>query len=1033
MFPISSLNQIGASGGSGTGLLDDVSTRSLKTATLGQNAGKLSTGTANAFVGYEAGRANKAGSYDTFIGYQAGSENSSASFCTFIGALAGRQNQRGIGSVFVGYSAGEFNADGVECVGIGAYAMRENISGNRCVAIGYRAAERMLNGDFNTMVGAESGQDNRSGNYNTAIGYRSGRALFRGDENTFTGAFAGYSNALGSGNAFVGYGAGRANQGNKNTIVGANAGTFVEGNTNVIVGSSSALYLQGDASVVVGTESALNLRYGSSNVFLGSGANSFFASNTHSICIGTRNARAMSYGIVLGEDIETRRQGTVSLGFNIQSDADNSILLGNDLNINSVINFNNVLQFNLRNISFEDGLFKFGISNIEYSNFLQLGTDFAPFVVAQSGAYTSNLLSSLTQKMRGTLSPDSYDLRQVMPSYVLYNGVGVGIFSDLNETFSIFHRSNLATKSQLLASSNVEDSLNIEMSPSNILFQDALLQSSFSADLTYGRSDVVTNVLLYDTSSAVVPITIVKSVARPILAHSNTHVTANSLSNVVLQDLHTSNINLTFESFGLSSNVFNLDNVSMRTYVTRGPSYGVVGPLIFHPSNVSTLTYMPYYQFAFQPSDRFSLTPSLNITDANGVPFSLMTDSNLDIIVDRSSNTMHTTPLYSFSNLGAKLRRQNIQQIPSPISRDTPLEITSIPSNTYVIHEISGNRNVYSSNDISLMVRERIIEYTDAVKEPLLFSIQDNINSLRSNLASSRSNILYPISKNIQSNVYALSNIVEELAPIPLRPNIKQDYRQVVDRYKVVETPSILQRSVDVLTIGFSNNWILFNSNVNLWMSIYDPNRVTYAPPSFNITSNSDLFNKTLFVEKRWSIEKELGDSYSNLSLASARQDSLRTSSNAIMNDVKLFPSIFENDTISVSGALSEYNTWFRKYYELPRLFTAYSDVLGETLQLQTHSSTAFEDHIDIRLIQPIRIPYVHYPFSSQWMMSLNSNIVIDAKLSTHASGGVILPSVKLPSLMTSNIFIKEYPIYGTLLSTTSNVYSSNMQQVSLA
>jgi len=995
MFPTSSFNQIGSSGGNGQGLMEDVSTRVLKTTAVGQNAGKISTGSGNAFVGYESGRANKSGSFDTFIGYQSGAENTQASYCTFVGALAGRKNQRGSGSVFVGYSAGELNADGVECVGIGAYAMRENVSGNRCVAIGYRAAERMLNGDFNTMVGAESGQDNRSGNYNTTIGYRSGRALFNGDKNTFSGAFAGYSNQQGSGNAFIGYSAGFANQGNRNTVVGANAGTFLEGDTNVIVGSESALYLQGDASVVIGTKTALNLLYGSSNIFLGSGANSFFTSNTHSICIGTKNAKAMSYGIVLGEDIETRRQGTISLGFNIQSDADNSILMGNDLNINSVINFNNTLQFNLRNIALEDGFLKFGICNIQYTNFLQLSSNVVPFTVAQSGAITSNLLSSTNNRLHGTLSPASYDLRSVMPNYALFNGKSVVLSSNLSIGTVLFATTDVLK----LVSSNVGLNVSSVLSGGSITYTSALQYHDYNSTLSYSSSAIM-NILKYAQQNGTFPIHILKNVAAPFWSslsvsggNSNLLLDAGNViqNRNIGSSLHYSNVHVTFANAGLSSN-----NTHLVANVTSPPRYGVIEPVFFHPSNVQSLTYTPYIQQAFQKADSFVIKPSLNIVDGNNKAHSCSSTCNIEIHILLSSNQQLQTALYAFSNMESVLSIQNFFQIPNSIDSNAQIQITSLPSNTFIEY----NNIVYSSNDVITMVNERIIDYPDGIKGSLLQTIQNDFNQQISILDTDRRNLLRPTAISVSSNVYDLSNVI--VAPALSLSH----YSRVLNDFKQVERASIDQNAAQVITSGFSNQWYNFSSNLNTWMAAYDPLRLTYQPFSSNLVNNVFSFTSNLFDKKRFAVEESFA-AYKNIS----GNLSLRSSSNEIANNVKLSPIVFF--AYDIPQTLNSYDTWFRKYNEIPRLFTSYNDILQESLKVRTYVSNIMKgSHIQLVYnSNNFHIPYAHYPATSQWSSPFSSNVSLNIPMSLNADKkGVSIPKIALPSIYTSNIFVKTRP-----------------------
>ena len=389
MLPTLTLRQLNTAGQTQQGLVDDVSTRSLLTVRVGEGAGKLSTGLANAFVGYEAGKIHNQGSYVTFIGYQAGEQNANASYGTFVGAYAGRQNQRGNENVFVGYRTGERNISGSDCVAVGAYAMRDNASGNFSVAIGYSAGERCLDGSFNTMVGAEAGQDNRSGNFNTMTGYRSGRSAFQGNYNTYFGAYAGYSNNRGNENCFIGYRSGEAlEQGNLNiaigaysmakatlghsnisigpysamfnrgsgnilvgwnagssnytgelnVIVGVEAGTSNQGSRNVLIGYKSASYWKGDCNVLIGSEVSQN-GSGFNSVIIGYKSGGFnYRDGERNIFIGAGSDAIQSNvsdAISIGTYNVTTTSESLSIGKNIQNAGINSVSLGFSIETNA--------------------------------------------------------------------------------------------------------------------------------------------------------------------------------------------------------------------------------------------------------------------------------------------------------------------------------------------------------------------------------------------------------------------------------------------------------------------------------------------------------------------------------------------------------------------------------------------------------------------------------------------------------------------------------------------------------------------------
>ena len=324
----------------------DISTRTLETVRIGEGAGKISTGSGNAFVGYESGKINQKGSFGAFVGFQAGALNQNGNFCTFVGAFSGKENRRGDANTFVGFRAGELNKDGSECVAIGAFALRENYSGNRTVAVGYRAGERTLDADFNTIIGAEAGQDNRSGNYNTMAGFRSGRAAFRGNENTYFGAYAGYSNSFGDGNAFVGFKAGEyLTLGNYNVAIGAYAlqkTTF--GSSNIAIGAFSGTFATGSGNLFVGTRAGSSNTTGNNSVFLGTESGSI-ANGSENVYIGKSAASNMNgdRNVIIGAYtlMDFQANGTVAIGYRIGENflkGNSNVFIGYEVDTHSPYN-----------------------------------------------------------------------------------------------------------------------------------------------------------------------------------------------------------------------------------------------------------------------------------------------------------------------------------------------------------------------------------------------------------------------------------------------------------------------------------------------------------------------------------------------------------------------------------------------------------------------------------------------------------------------------------------------------------------------
>lgn len=479
----------------------DISTRSLETVRIGEGAGKISVGSANAFVGYEAGKINQKGSFGAFVGFQAGGQNLNANFCTFIGAFAGKQNRNGDANTFVGFRAGELSKDGSECVGIGAYALRENVSGSRTVAVGYRAGERTLDGDFNTIVGAEAGQDNRSGNYNTMAGFRAGRAAFRGNENTYFGAYAGYSNSFGDGNAFVGYKAGeyltignynvaigayalqRTSTGSSNIAIGAFAGTTstgsgnlfigtkagsnnttgndsvflgteagsgadgsenvyigksagcnIDGNKNVIVGAYSLMDFQTNGTVAIGYRIGETFMKGNSNVFVGNEVDTHNIYNSYGVAIGTHDVKTYHHAIALGENLNNSGLASVMIGRDIVSDAENTVSIGNDIDISSVFVLSDPLDY--RNPVTQSKTYELFDVQESYSDTIYNGSQSntsAIFAINHLNIYNSG-----TNRPQGLIPNFNTDLTTLFKFHLGYQGTTELILSSPTTQSDLF-------------------------------------------------------------------------------------------------------------------------------------------------------------------------------------------------------------------------------------------------------------------------------------------------------------------------------------------------------------------------------------------------------------------------------------------------------------------------------------------------------------------------------------------------------------------------------------------------------------------
>jgi len=136
----------------GNNLLNAIGTRNIH---IGESAGAVSTGTDNAFIGYQAGKLNTTGVNNAFIGRQAGAANLSGSNLVIIGNRAGYANTTGSDNSMLGYQAGLNSTSG---------------SGNNF--FGKWAGKLNSTGDFNSFFGTQAGQSNTTGSSNTYVGYK---------------------------------------------------------------------------------------------------------------------------------------------------------------------------------------------------------------------------------------------------------------------------------------------------------------------------------------------------------------------------------------------------------------------------------------------------------------------------------------------------------------------------------------------------------------------------------------------------------------------------------------------------------------------------------------------------------------------------------------------------------------------------------------------------------------------------------------------------------------------------------------------
>ncbi len=159
--------------------------------------------------------------FSTFVGYNAGPLSTGLSN-TFVGAFSGSTNSDGQSNTFVGINSGKLNDHGTSNAFFGADAGANNTESN------------------NSFFGAAAGRANTTGSENTFFGALAGTVVTTASNNAFFGTFAGFNTVSNGNNSFFGAEAGFNSTGLRNSFFGAAAGNGnTSGNDNVGLGNGA--------------------------------------------------------------------------------------------------------------------------------------------------------------------------------------------------------------------------------------------------------------------------------------------------------------------------------------------------------------------------------------------------------------------------------------------------------------------------------------------------------------------------------------------------------------------------------------------------------------------------------------------------------------------------------------------------------------------------------------------------------------------------------------------------------------------------
>ncbi|MEW6027762.1 MAG: hypothetical protein AB1599_10790, partial [Planctomycetota bacterium] len=288
---------------------------------VGYEAGRITYGNSNTFVGYHAGYNNTGGYSNVAFGGGSLAANTTGYYNTAIGtggSLAA--NTTGFSNVSVGYYSLGSNTAGYSNIAIGGSSLSTNITGYENVSMGIGSAQNNRSATSTVFIGFQAGygvSGQTANRNNVVIGQRSGYGLTSGSYNTLLGYQSGYNLSDGASNVFLGYMAGYGeDQSNKLHIANNSNSTLIYGdfsNETVTIGATSSL-----AQLQINTKAATDAFY------VGSSTAQFVIDDHGRVGIGTSTITSGTRMLIDGEDISTT-------GLSISSLNDGAASIGIDL------------------------------------------------------------------------------------------------------------------------------------------------------------------------------------------------------------------------------------------------------------------------------------------------------------------------------------------------------------------------------------------------------------------------------------------------------------------------------------------------------------------------------------------------------------------------------------------------------------------------------------------------------------------------------------------------------------------------------
>lgn len=1047
-----------------------------------QNAG----GSYGTFVGYQAGAQNTVSSYSTMVGAFAGRENLRGSEVVFVGYKAGelnkdgdrlvaigsyalRENYSGTGSVAIGFRAAERTLDGDYNVVIGTESCQDLRSGNYNTSAGFRSGRAAYQGNENCYFGAFSGYSNSVGDGNCLIGYKAGENLAIGSYNVGVGAFtlrnaqngscnvaigpfaganmtasdgsviignnASANSTSGDFNVVVGTNAGSSNDGNNNVLLGANVATKANVNSTVIIGADAATNVTGDASVIIGAGIASSIREGYSNVLIGHGADGYRARVISAIAIGTSNTYTSTNSISIGDDIVNERTSSILLGYQLKSDANNSVVMGNDINIQSVIYWKDPLNYALTDTVRADAITKLGISNITYgsSNQILVSPSGEIYINAKVGLITSNTYNSINSPQIGRTSPSSYDLRTAVSpcNFLIVNGLSKPLRTNSDLSAPIYLNDMLATLDTsipIMDIDGVQSLCNLTLFGSNLLFKHS---SNFNFYVS-PACNVIANIIDINAPSATASLIIPKAVAA-------FHATSNASNIAYTQVVPSSSYSpavavppaVTAASYGITS----LSNAAMRYTIIRPPSLGKLDAASYQTGD--TMAYTPFYEATFADKDSFVVRPVLEITDADQNIYGCPSSNDVEITIDFvAPDTVFQAPLLTSIDRSNIILSSNIvRTIPSQIAASTPIRVLSLTSNM----TLSVDNQVYTSNIIARMVEDEIYKYPQSEYANYLSTARQDAQSITmSNVDIFNMVYGYFYTTTVPILTDALSNHIATLSNITSWDEVYDPFLQITLSNPVYTLPSptdpvfadlsnVTIKAIAVPT-DFPASYTTFSNVFSSWVDEYDP---TLSYTEIGTIQSSNIQLETQYLnDTSYAYDSNVAIYSNSLDIATSSNE-LVVATNTLLEFLDVHPSTTSYATYpNVLSSIQDIQKLVYKYYDAPRLFLSYADMISERIQLIIDQTTPQLNNESVTLQvgnPPNAIATIQYPimFASQSFWQAPASVIPTITIPRDKS----VPSLLLYDNAINNadhIYVNKYPQHGalTFLPSSNTLYT---------